>query len=165
MADTMGKLGARTWGGRGRGRRTTRERERNACAQPRERKRGGGGERKRGKASCLCVLSLSFCCSFLSLPPCSRWLCFGRLSPLAFLDLVAQIQGGKEKGRQAKAAVVVVVKQKEQGAQMAVDSSGVDKAVCRSPRGQYGNGTDNSRPIFGGFSVYHLREKKKKRNL
>jgi len=85
----------------------------------------------------------------LSLANSSRWLlCFGRLSALAFLDLGARIQGGREeKGRRrrrggggkAKLQVVVVVKQKEQGAQMAVDSRVVDKAVCWSPRGQYGN--------------------------
>ena len=103
----------------------------------------------------MCVLSLllelfyfiSLYSVARSLANSSRWLlCFGRLSPLAFLDLVARIQGGREeKGRRrrgggkAKLQVVVVVKQKEQGAQMAVDSRVVDKAVCWSPRGQYGN--------------------------
>jgi hypothetical protein len=58
----------------------------------------------------------------------------------------------KKKKRQGKAAgVMVVVKEREQGAQMAVDSRGVDKAVCWSPRGQYGNGIKNSWPIFGIF--------------
>jgi len=56
------------------------------------------GERKKGvleeresEARLLVCAAL-----FLSLHPCSRWLlCFGLLSPLAFLDLVAQIQGGE----------------------------------------------------------------------
>lgn len=115
------------WGGRG-GREDDKGRERNACAQVRKKE---VVEERESKARLLvCVCSLSFCCSFLSLlccslsvPNSSRWLlCFGLLSPLAFLDLVAKIQGGGEEkgGRRGKAklrgVVVVVVKQKEQGA-------------------------------------------------
>jgi hypothetical protein len=51
-------------------------------------------------------------------------------------------KGKKKRRRQDKAAGGggEQVKQKEQGAQMAVDSRGVGKAVCWPPRGQYGNG-------------------------
>jgi hypothetical protein len=93
MVDTMGAVRARTWGGRG-----------TECLCAGERKGGGGGERNLGEASCLCSLSLllelfyffSLYSVALSLTNSSRWLlCFGRLSPLAFLDIVAQIQGGK----------------------------------------------------------------------
>lgn len=103
-------------------------------------------------------------------------LAFSLLCPLAFLDLVAQIQGGgggrgKRRARQRqrakrKAAACgqrgeVKVKLKEQGAQMAVDSSGVDKAVCWSPRGQFRHGIKKKCipgwPVFGvsWYSVCH----------
>lgn len=112
-----------------------------------------GGGRQGERTECLCCVQgrekgvveeresearLLVCCSFsLSLPPCSRWLlCFGLVSPLAFLDLVAQIQGGGrgKRARQRANAKLRVrgevrLKLKEQGAQMAVGSSGVDCGV------------------------------------